>query len=226
MGPSVKVARLRERKNHSVGKERNGFSNSPKGHTFVMRNDPQIPLSDALAFISWPRPRTTADATIAFLYWNQESLQRDYERAASWKRLPQGQRLTRSLYLEKTRRDGLTWFNFGRRIYCGRRPCGGNANSRRIPIEPPQQRIAVPMRVAGNNRRQVELKMRRLTSLSVIFATYDGGDPQGIERAINYLSADCLGAAPGTEPISLSGISVLGRLIQFGKEAQPTSTFL
>jgi len=190
-----------------------------------MRNDPKIPLSDALAFISWPRPDASAEATIAFLYWNQEFLQRDYERAVSWKLLPQSQRLVCSLYLHKAR-DGLTWFDFGRRIYRCRRPCGGNANSRRIPIEPPQQRIAVPIWEGGKNRRKVARRMRNLTRLSVIFATYDGADPRGLERALNYLSADCLGAAPGTEPISLSGISVLGRLILFGKEAQPKSTFL
>jgi len=176
-----------------------------------------------MALMSWPRPGTTAEATIAFLYEDQGLLSLDYERSALWSPVSGARSVAHSLYLEKTE-SGQAWFNFGRRNYFSRMRCrSGISKSRTVVAEPEEQRISVPILSGGKNRRKVAKNTRAATTLWVIFSVFDGNDPSGEPRAMKYLEAGCLGAAPGTVPIPLSGISILGRFNRTRKEDLTTT---
>ena len=173
-----------------------------------MRNDPRSDWSNSLGVFAWPEKNTSQDATLGLFYTDIEELQRDYRRATQWQTDGSVRRSVSTLYLEKTT-CGHAWINFGARHYLKKRTWLGKDRAGRKYIEPPSQRIAVPIYHGAKNRKLIANRTRGCSGLWVIFASYDGQEPQALNDAVGLLRSDCLGAAPATEPVLLSGLCTL-----------------
>lgn len=178
----------------------------------TMRKNPVLDWSDGLAVFRSPDKRLPGDdAILALLYADHSALERDYRRSARWRPVRGARASAHSLYIEKTS-SGQAWCSFGKRHYF-KGFVNRQRGFRKSIAEPAEEWIAVPMLHGGNSRLTVVRATQRAMSLWVVFALYDGADPEALKEIARRLYNDSLGCAPGTEPIALRGLSTLGRFV-------------